>query len=231
MVTADLKVGTTRTGRTKPHVVPTFRSATHHPPPTTLECRDATNACGRHRRRVCGCGNRCVRRPAGGTYQVHHALQKWSDRCSRDQSRAGHALGTADRLHRDPCRSGRRGRRRCSRVRSGNDRNGPPESSEPGPAGSWSVPLRRQRVRARCRDRGPQVPLRTEDWFRDSRCKSANRPGRDYFRSRRRQPARHLAHGRLWLSRGRRCDGRGCGRRQRRRGRRRHGWQDGRRPP
>ena len=78
-------------------------------------------------------------------------------------------------------------------------------------------------------DRGSQVPLRTEDWFRDSRCKSANRPGRDHFRSRRWQPARHLAHGRLRLSRGRRSDGRGCGRGQRRRGRRRHGWQDGRR--
>ena len=91
------------------------------------------------------------------------------------------------------------------------------------------VPLRRQCVRPRCRDRRPQVSLRAEDWIRDSRRESADRSGRDSFRSRRWQPARYLADGRLRLSRGRRCDGRGCGRRQRRRGRRRDGWQDGRR--
>ena len=55
-------------------------------------------------------------------------VQDGSHRRSRDQGGPGHTDRAADRLHGDSCRSRRRGRCRCARICTGNDRN---RSAEP----------------------------------------------------------------------------------------------------
>ena len=156
-------------------------------------------------------------------------VRRRHDGCAGHQGWPGHSHGAADGLHGHPCRSRRRGRRR----RSG---------SAPGTIETDLLdPVNLvQQVHAVFLSGGSAFGLdvatgvrkylyERKIGFETRVCQSADRARRDLVRSRRRQPARHLADGRLRLSRGAPTRRTGSCRRQRRRRRRRDDRQNGRR--